>query len=103
MQFNATSLNMTALLLVALAVVCVVVMLRRRYDSNLPLLFYVVALLFSNMSDRTVNPYLLYVGLILTLVLRFEFMGSGFAKFVAYCAMGSLCLIIWTMMADVLA
>lgn len=103
MEFNATSTNITELLVASLAVVAAVLLMRKRYDSNLPLLFYFFAILFTNMAaDREINPYLLYSGLALALVVRFEFMGSGFAKFVAFCATLSLCLIIWSMMSDVL-
>ena len=101
MEFQGTPLNMTTLLVVALAVVSLIFIMRKRYDSNLPLLFYFVAVLFSNLTDREVNPYLLYVGLIFALLLRFEFMNSSFAKFVAFCAGGAMTLIIWVYMAEV--
>ena len=95
------SIDLTTLLVVALAVVAVVMMVRKRYDSNLPLIFYFVALVFTNLSDRTVNPYMLYAGLIFALLLRFEFMGGGFSKFIAFLATSSMCLIIWGFLADV--
>ena len=84
-----------------MAVIAVYFLLRKRYDSNLPLLFYAVAVTFSNISDREINPYLLYVGLISALVLRFEFMGKGFSKFIAFLATSSMCLIIWIFLAAV--
>ena len=102
MEFNATSLNVTEVLVICLAVVATMMVIRKRYESNIPLLFYFVLVLFSNMSDRGANPFLLYTGLILALLLRFEFMGGGFAKFVAFLATASLGIIIWTMMAEVL-
>jgi len=102
MEFNATSLNVTEVLVIALAVAAAVFVIRKRYDSNLPLLFYFVLIVFNNMSERGVNPYLLYTGLILALLLRFEFMGGGFAKLVAFLATASLGVIIWVMMAEVL-
>ena len=101
MAFNATSLNVTELLVVALAVVAALVVMRKRYDSNLPLLFYFVLIVFSNMSDREVNPYLLYAGLILAMILRFEFMGGGFVKFVAFMTAASLAIIIFAMVSEV--
>ncbi len=45
---EATSTNVSALLVVALAFAAVIFILRKRYDSNLPLLFYFVALVFTN-------------------------------------------------------
>jgi hypothetical protein len=103
MEFNPTSLNVTEVLVISLALAAAIILMRKRYDSNLPLLFYFVLVMFNNMSDRGVNPYLLYTGLILALVLRFEFMGGSFAKFVAFLNTASLGVIIWMMMAEVLA
>ena len=54
---------MTTLLVVALAAVAVVFVLRKRYDSNLPLLFYFAAVVLTNMTDREIHPILLYSGL----------------------------------------
>jgi hypothetical protein len=93
---DSTPLNMTTLIVIALAVVALVPIMRKRYDSNLPILFYVVAVLFTNLTDREINFYLLYGGLSLTLLLRFEFMNTGFAKIVSVFATGSLGLIIYS-------
>lgn len=101
MYFNATPTNMTELLVVCLAVVAVIMLVRKRYDSNLPLLFYFVALVFSNATDREVNPYLLYAGLVFALLLRFEFLGQGVARLVMILSTGSMCLIIWVYLAQV--
>ncbi len=103
MYFNATPTNMTELLVVCLAVVAVIVLLRKRYDSNLPLLFYTLAVVFTNAADRPVNPAILYGGLAFCLLLRFEFMGVGFSKVVAFLASAGLVLMIFVMMSDVLA
>ena len=98
---EATSTNVSALLVVALACAAVFFILRKRYDSNLPLLFYFVALVFTNMSSFEINPYLLYVGLVFALLLRFEFMNSGFSKLIGFLATGSMGLIIYVMLAEV--
>jgi hypothetical protein len=101
MEFSASSLNITELLVVALAVVAAIVVMRKRYDSNMPLLFYFVLVLFGNMSDRAINPYLLYAGLIMAMILRFEFMGGNFIKFVAFMTAASLVVIICVMVSAV--
>jgi hypothetical protein len=101
MEFDGTPLNMSTLLVVTLAVVAVFALIRKRYDSNLPLIFYFVAVLFTNMTDRTINPILLYLGLAFALVLRFEFMNAAFAKIVAFLATGSLSLIIVSFLDEV--
>ncbi|MEQ1885160.1 MAG: hypothetical protein ABL967_08870 [Bryobacteraceae bacterium] len=84
MDFQATPLNMTTLLVVTLAVVTLVLLFRGRWDSNLPLLFYSATFILVTTSDRSLNPYLFYSGIVLALILRFEFMGKGFTKFIGF-------------------
>ena len=103
MYFNPTPTNFTELLVVCTAVVAVLMLLRKRYDSNLPLLFYFLAVVFTNATDRQVNPAILYGGLAFCLLLRFEFMGSGISKLVAFLANAGLVMMIYLMMSDVLA
>jgi hypothetical protein len=100
-DFDANSENITELLVALLALVAMVLLIKKKYDSNLPLLFYFVALLFTNMSDRSVNPYLMVVGLALALVLRFEFMSPGFTKFVAGLATVSMGVIVYVFLVEV--
>jgi len=75
-------MNMTILLVVALAIIAIILLSRGRYDSNLPLLYYTAALAVSVLSDRGLPLILLYSGIAFALVLRFEFMGKGFTKFI---------------------
>jgi hypothetical protein len=103
MSFRATPTNVTELLVMCIAVVAVFMLLRKRYDSNLPLLFYFLAVLFTNSVDRQVNPAIMYGGLAFCLLLRFEFMGSGISKLVAFLANAGLVLMIWVMMTQIVA
>jgi hypothetical protein len=82
MYFDATPLNMSTLLVIALAVVTLVFLIKGRYDSNLPLLFYAVTVGLISATDRSLDPYLLCTGIVFALVLRFEFMGKSFTKLV---------------------
>jgi len=82
MYFDATPMNMTIMLVVALAIIAIFLLSRGRYDSNLPLLYYSAAMALTLMSDRGLPLMLLYSGIAFALVLRFEFMGKGFTKFV---------------------
>jgi hypothetical protein len=100
-DFDANSANITELLVASLAIVAMVFLMRKKYDSNLPLLFYFVALIFTNMSDRSVNPYLMVVGLAFALLLRFEFMSPGFTKFVAGLAAASMGVIVYVFLVEV--
>jgi len=103
MYFNASPANITELLVVCLAVVSMIMLLKKRYDSNIPLLFYSLAVLFTNGADRQVHPAILYGGLGFCLLLRFEFMGKKISKTVAFLANAGLAAMIWAMMSDVLA
>ena len=94
MYFDATPLNMTTMLVVAVAIVALVFLFRGRYDSNLPLLFYGVTLVLTSSTDRSLNAYLLYFGVAVALLLRFEFMGKGFTKFIGVLNTLAICLIV---------
>ena len=84
MYFDPTPTNMTILLVVALAIMAIVMVSRGRYNSNLPLLYYSAALTLSTSTDQGLPPILLYSGIAFALVLRFEFMGKGFTKFIGF-------------------
>ena len=101
MDFQSTPLNMTELLVAVLAMVAAFMVVRKKYDSNLPLLFYFVAVVFTNLSEREMNPYLLYSGLAFALLLRFEFMNQGFAKIIAFFATSSMCLMVYVFLHEV--
>ena len=101
MDFDANSANITELLVASLALVAMVFLMRKKYDSNLPLLFYFVAVIFTNMSDRSVNPYLMVVGLGLALLLRFEFMNPGFTKLIAGLATASMGVIVYVFLVEI--
>ena len=102
MYFSASPTNMTELLVACLAVVSIIMLMKKRYDSNIPLLFYTLAVLFTNGADRRVHPAILYGGLAFCLLLRFEFMGTKISKAVAFFAGVGLAAMIWVMMTDVL-
>ncbi len=82
MYFDATPLNMTTMLVITVAVIALYFLIRGRYDSNLPLLFYACTMILVSFSDRALNIYLLAAGVSLAMILRFEFMGRGFTKFI---------------------
>ena len=101
MDFDANSENITELLVAALAIVSMVLLMKKKYDSNLPLLFYFVALIFTNMSDRSVNPYLMVAGLAFALLLRFEFLNPGFTKVMAGLTTISMGVIVYVFLVEV--
>ncbi len=93
MSFQPTPLNVTTLLVVALAVAAMYLLMRGRHDSNLPLLFYSAVLMMVSSSDRTIDNFLLIAGLATALTLRFEFMSKGFTKFVSFMTVATMSLI----------
>lgn len=101
MDFQATPLNITTILVIALAVIALIYLFRGRYDSNVPLLFYSATLLLTTLTDRSLNAYLLYSGIALALVLRFEFMGKGFAKFINVLTTAAIGLIVLSFLDQV--
>jgi hypothetical protein len=100
MYFHATPTNMIAVLVSALAFVAVFKLFGKRYDSNIPLLFYLCAIPFTNLFDRPIHPSIIYGGLGFVLLLRFEFMGPGFAKLIAVLANAGLCAMIWLLLSE---
>ena len=68
MDLDANSQNITGLLVVCLALVAIFFLMRRKYDSNMPLFFYFISLIFTNLSSMTVNPYLMIAGIAFALV-----------------------------------
>jgi hypothetical protein len=100
-ELDATSENISALLVASLAILAMVFLMRKKYDSNLPLFFYFIALIFTNMSDKSVNPYLMFVGLGFALLLRFEFMNPSFSKLVAFLTTASMGVIVYVFLVEV--
>jgi hypothetical protein len=100
MYFHATPTNMVALLVSSLAFVGIFKLLGKRYDSNIPLLFYIFAVPFTIMFERPIHPAVLYGGLGFVLLLRFEFMGVGFSKMIALFATVGLGTMIWMLLSE---
>ena len=81
MYFDATPQNMTTLLVAALGAVAFLLLMRGRYESNLPLLYYSAAVTVGSFIDRPLHPYIMLGGIASAMVLRFEFLNRGFTKF----------------------
>jgi hypothetical protein len=100
MYFRATPTNMVAVLVSSLAIIGIFKLMGKRFDSNIPLLFYIFAVPFTTMFERPVNPAFLYGGLAFVLLLRFEFMGPSFSKMIAFFAASGLGLMIWALLSE---
>ena len=91
---------MVAVLVCSLAIIGIFKLFGKRYDSNVPLLFYLFAVPFTSMFDRPVHPAILYGGLGFVLLLRFEFMGPTFSKMIAFFATAGLCTMTWLLLSE---
>lgn len=94
MSFQPTPLNVTTILVVALALAAIYLLMRGHHDSNLPLLFYSAVLVMVSSSDRTINSFVLMAGLATALTLRFEFMSKGFTKLMTCLTVGAMSLVV---------
>ncbi len=91
MGFQATPLNVVILLLIAFAIYTLSFLAKGRFDSNLPLVFYVALIAFINISGQNlVNVYLFCGGLLAALILRFEFMNGVVTRVIWVAAMGAV-------------
>lgn len=84
-----------------LGVIVILVLLRKKVDSNLPLIFYMAVIIFTLTTQRELHPYLLYSGLALALLLRFEFLNEPLTKVVLYLEIFALVCIIWAFLIQV--
>ena len=91
MDFKATPYTVTTALMVAFALFVIYVRMRNWMDSNIPLFFYLLMIVYMRAVDGIVPLWLMGAGLGLTLVLRFEFINTWLTKvvkFFEFCALG---------------
>jgi hypothetical protein len=53
-----------------------------KLDSNWPLIYYLFLVGYLKVYEGSLDPYMVFVGTVSALFLRFEFMGGWFLKFV---------------------
>jgi len=81
MNFRATNFSVTVLLLMALTIFMVGVRNKRPLDNNWPLIYWILAFLFTLVrEEETYNFNLILLGLGAGLMLRFEFMNPFFVR-----------------------
>ena len=81
-MYLLTLTNLFALVLMGLTVWLAVSRQTTRLGTNWPLLYYVFLVGFLKVFEGSLDPYMVFVGLVSALFLRFEFMGGWFLKFV---------------------
>lgn len=85
---NASSV--TAVLIIAFGLFVMYTQWKNWFDNNFSVIFYVVFFSFMKSIDGVVPNWLMLAGFGLALVLRFEFMNSGFTKVVKYLELSAL-------------
>ncbi len=88
--------NVTTGVMVILTVWTVVTRFRFRSDANWPLLYYLFVVIYHQWSPGKLNPWVIYVGVIGALLLRFEFMGGAFLKFIRVVEVIVLLILTWS-------
>ena|ERR1700677_2851329 len=89
MQLSGAS-EVTLGLLILFGLFVVYTRLKNWFDSNLPIIFYVVLIGYMHRTDGSVPFWLIGTGLALALILRFEFMNNGFMRVVKFLELGAL-------------
>lgn len=90
MGFQATPYTITTALMVAFALFVIYIRSKNWLDSNVPLFFYVLMIMYMRAVDGIVPMWLMLGGLGMTLLLRFEFMNpflTKSVKFLEFCAL----------------
>ncbi|MGA2879476.1 MAG: hypothetical protein ABSG13_11035 [Bryobacteraceae bacterium] len=85
---NAASV--TAVLIIGFGLFVMYTQWKNWFDSNLTLIFYVVFFGFMRSIDGVVPFWLTCSGFGLALMLRFEFMNTGFTRVIKYLELGAL-------------
>jgi hypothetical protein len=90
--------SFTVGLLAAFGAFIIYTRFRNRLDSNIPLMFYALMIVYVNKWEGP-PAWLVYAGLALALVLRFEFMNETLTRIVKLLDIGAVCAIIYFLIA----
>ena len=102
MGFNATPGSITTLLMVAFAVFVIYTRFKNWLDSNVPIFFYIILVIFMNSVDVNLPHLLVYVAFALGLTMRFEFMNKIFIRIVKTLEICALLAIIYFCVTSVI-
>ena len=104
MNFTANGFTVTLALLVAFALFIIFVRLKNWLDSNVPIIFYILMLIFVKSQDNPGIPiWLILASFALTLMLRFEFMSPLFVKVIKTLEILTLAAIIYVSVTVILS
>ncbi len=96
MGFTADVFSVTTLLLVAFALFVIYIRIKNWLDSNVPIIYYVVMIVYVKSIDNPHLPlWVILVGFALGGLLRFEFMNTAFTRIIKTLEILTLCAIIY--------
>jgi hypothetical protein len=89
-MYLSNAASVTAVLLIGFGVFVMYTQWKNWFDSNLTIIFYVLFFGFMKSIDGVVPFWLMCAGFGLAMVLRFEFMNTGFTRIVKFLELGTL-------------
>jgi len=102
MNFTANAYSVTTVLMIAFALFVIYTRLKNWLDSNVPIFFYVIMIIFMRSVEGNVPLWLILLSFALGLTLRFEFMNPFFTKTVKFLEIITLSVIIYITLMMVL-
>ncbi len=75
-MFQPTATNITTMLMAAITVWLIYNRQRGRVDSNWPLFYYLALVMYTKAFQDAIHPNMVFLGVVMGLLLRFEFMGG---------------------------
>ena len=97
-----TSFNVTTTVLIVGTLFVIYVRLMNWLDSNIPLMYYALMIAYTNGLEEHLSPSVIYAGLVLTLILRFEFMNHALTRLIKTLEISLLSLIVYECSAMIL-
>lgn len=82
MYIKITLFSVITLIYMSLTVWLLVARTRGRLESNWPLVYYFLVLVYWRAFEGALNPYWVYAGVVSAALLRFEFLGGVVLTFV---------------------
>ena len=82
MHFQVTLFSVITMILMGLTVWVIVTRTRGKHESNWPLVYYALVLIYWKAFAGGLNVYWVYAGVVSAVFLRFEFMGGAVLTFV---------------------
>jgi uncharacterized membrane protein len=103
MGFTADVFSVTTLLMVAFALFVIYIRIKNWLDSNVPIVYYVLMIVYVRSIDNPRLPlWVVLIGFALGGMLRFEFMNPVFTKIIKALELATLAVIIYLSLAMIL-